>query len=292
MACRNTTYHRPQSIAEACQIAGEYGIRGRFLAGGTELLIDLDSGRDRADQLISLRDVPDLREIGIEAGELRIGALATLSAIATAPDVVRALPALREAILTMGGQQIRNRATIGGNFCRAVPCADTPPLCIAAGARLEIVGATGARTLPAADFFVGPRETVLERSEILTEIRIPVPPAHSGASYQRFSLRHGMAVAVAAVAAVLQLDGDEITSARVVLSAVAPVPLLVGECTDLLVGRKPAADLFAEAGTIAAAAAQPITDLRGSAEFRRDLLAVLTPRALNEAAARAKGEAA
>jgi CO/xanthine dehydrogenase FAD-binding subunit len=291
MACRDITYHRPQSIAEACQIAGEYGIQSRFLAGGTELLNDLESGRDRADHLISLRGITDQSEIGTANGELRIGAFATLSAVAAAPDVARTLPALREAILTMGGQQIRNRATIGGNFCRAVPCADTPPVCIAAGARLEIVGATGARTLPAAGFFVGPRQTVLDATEILTEIRIPVPPAGLGASYQRFSLRRGMAVAVAAVAALLRLDGDEITSARVVLSAVAPVPLLVAECSELLVGRKPAPDLFAQAGVVAAAAAQPVTDLRGSAEFRRDLVAVLTPRALREATRRAQGEA-
>ncbi len=289
MAIPEFRYHRPTTIAAACELGRAYGAASRFLAGGTELLVDLRNKRDQADHLISLRDIPELRRIQADADGLKIGALATLTAVAESPLITDTLPALREAVLTMAGLQIRNQGTIGGNFCRAVPCADTPPICIAAGASLRSVGAAKERILAAEDFFVGPRATVLQPDEILVEVQIPPRPRGFGARYERFSLRRGSALAVASVAAAVVLAGDQIKDVRVVLGSVAPVPLLVAACGQELIGRTPSHRLFQQAGQTAAAAAQPITDLRGSAEFRRHLVAVLTTRALTIATARARG---
>jgi carbon-monoxide dehydrogenase medium subunit len=284
------SYHRPQTLAAACDLGRTFGDEGRFLAGGTELLVDLKNKRDQADHVISLRDIAELRRIALEAGILKIGALATLTEIATSPLVNDFLPALPEAILNMGGQQIRNQGTIGGNFCRAVPCADTPPICIAAAAQLHIVGVESERTVAAEEFFRGPRQTIARRDEILTEIRIPPLPARFGARYERFSLRRGSALAVASVAASVVLTQNKIRTARVVLGAVAPVPLVVSECSRLLAEAVPGPDLYRQAGKLAARAAQPITDLRGTEAYRRELTAVLTARALAAATSRARGE--
>ena len=281
-------YHRPATLAEACRLGRELGPGCRFLAGGTEILVDLKHQRDTADHLVSLRDVPELREIRSDEDGLRIGAMVSLAEVAESEAVSREYPALREAVLQMGGAQIRNQATIGGNFCRAVPCADTPPVCIAAGARLRLFGNEGERSLPAEDFFLGPRQTVMQAGEILVDIHLPPMPPDAGASYQRFSTRGGMAVAVASVAALVRKDNERIAAARVVLGAVAPVPFWARECCAALADETPSEELFARAGAIAAAEAQPISDLRGSEAFRRELVAELTVRALRVALDRAE----
>ncbi len=281
------TFHRPSTLAEACELGRSLGEKGRFFAGGTELLIDFRYLRDTAEHLITLQDVPGLDAIVANEDGLHIGAMATLSQVAESPEVAARFPALAEAVLSMAGEQIRNQATIGGNFCRAVSCADTPPVCIVGEASLQIVGPDGARSLPAEDFFTGPRQTVLAPDEILEKVTIPTQSFSSGASYQRFSLRRGQALAVASVAARLVLDDDKIDDARVALGAVAPTPLFVPRCGEVLRGKAPGKVAFTEAAEIAATEAAPICDLRGSDEYRRELVETLTVRALEEAAARA-----
>jgi len=268
----------------------DLGETGRYLAGGTELLLDLRSERETASHVISLLSIPELRQITLTDGSLRIGAMATLTEVAEASAVQQVFPELAAAVLTMAGPQIRNQGTIGGNFCRAVPCADSPPVCLAAGATLQIVGTAGQREVDAEQFFLGPRQTVLSRDELLVSITIPPLSAHSGMSYQRFSLRGGSALAVAAVAALVVLDGERVDIARVVLSAVAPIPLLARKCNDILRGQKVSDKLLRQAARQAADEAQPITDIRGSDTYRRDLVEVLTNRALRTACARARGE--
>lgn len=289
MGIRGFTYHRPATLTQACELGRALAGEVRYLAGGTDLLVDLRQKRDTAEHLISLRDVPDLTYIHTDGDVLRIGALATLADVGASPAVHEMFPALGEAVLTVGSVQVRELGTIGGNFCRAVPCADSPPVCIAGQAQVTIAGTADERTVDAEAFFVGARETVLAPGEILTEIRIPRQPPMSGASYQRFSLRRGAALAVAAVAVRVVLDGERIAEARPVLGAVAPVPLFAEECAGMLGGQVPSEELFARAAQAAAGEAQPITDLRGSEEFRRDLVEVLTVRALREAVVRAGG---
>ncbi|MGD8395611.1 MAG: xanthine dehydrogenase family protein subunit M [Candidatus Eiseniibacteriota bacterium] len=281
-------YHRPRTAAEACELARSLGDGAYFLAGGTELVPDFKRGAETARHLISLRDVEGLSDIRRSGDFLVIGAMATMATIARSDEVRRAVPALADAAGWIGGEQIRHQATIGGNFCRAVPCADTPPVCIAADAQVRLLdGAAARRTLPAAEFFTGPRRTVRAQGELLIEILVPVQPPHSATSYQRFALRRGMAVAVAAVAARLTIEDGIVSDARVVLGAVAPVPLVASDCARTLVGQPPGDAVFADAAARAAAEARPITDIRGSAAYRQELIRVLAQRAFTEAAARA-----
>jgi carbon-monoxide dehydrogenase medium subunit len=281
-------YHRPATLVDACDLGKTYGSKGRYLAGGTEVLVDLRQRRFCTEHVISLTSVPDLNSIQATGGGLRIGAMVTLTEVAESSAVRQAFPTLCDAILHIGSEQIRNQATIGGNICGAVPCADTPPICIAGAAELRLAGPSGERNVPLRDFFVGPRESVLLPGELLVQIVIPTQPGHSGTSYQRFSLRHGSALAVASVAARLVVDGARIADAGVVLGAVAPIPLPAASCVALLQGNEPSEELLALAGAAAAQEAQPISDIRGSEAFRRHLVQVLTVRAVHEAFERAR----
>jgi len=292
MACCEFTYHRPESMQEAWAIARRLGAGTLYLAGGTELLPDFRRGAESAAHLIALDRIPGLAGVSTEGGTLRIRAMTTIREVAASADVARILPALSEAARSLGSPQIRSTATIGGNFCRAVPCADTPPPCIAAGAEVRVAGEDGERRVAAHEFFAGPRQPALRPGELMVEVVVPPQPPWSGVSYQRFARRRGSALAVAAVAARLVLDGDRIADARVALGAVAPVPLLAMRAGRLLEGQPPTDEVFARAAAAAAAEARPISDLRGSESFRRHLVEVLARRAFVEAARRAREWAA
>ena len=282
-------YHRPATLAEASALGEQFGACAAFLAGGTELIPDYQRGRETAAHLIALDGIRELRGIAVDGDTLRIGALTTVAEIASSPLVARWLPALADAARSIGSPQIRSRATLGGNFCRAVSCADLPPAAIAGGARLRLSSRGGERLLDAQEFFVASRRTVLMHGELLVELLIPTPVASSGTSFQRFAHRRGMALAVASVAAALTLDGDRIGSATIALGAVAPTPVVVHEAPSLLVGELPSDDLFRRVALVCAEAARPISDIRGSADFRRELVAVLARRALDQATSRARG---
>ena len=289
MTLPDLTYLRPGGLAEACALGERLGGTAAFIAGGTELIPDLRLERETARHLIALDGVAELHGISVEDGELRIGALVTIGDVARSQDVRARLEALADAARAIGSAQIRSLATIGGNFCRAVACADTPPAAIAGEARLRIAGPRGVREVNAGEFFLGPRRTVLQAGEVLVQIVVPEQPLRSGSSYQRFSRRSGAALAVAAVAARVTFEGPRIAGVRVVLGAVAPIPLLSIRAAAILMGQVPSAAIFAEAATVAAEDALPISDVRGSAEFRRTLVCVLARRALEQAAARAAG---
>ncbi len=290
MSLGSFQYHQPATTAEACALGVEYGRQSAYLAGGTELLVDLRSGRKQVGHVISLGKLDELKQITMDGDTLCIGALVSLSDIAESEAVRSAFPALSDAIETMAGRQIRNLGTMGGNFCCGVPCSDTPPITCAADGEIVLTGPDGARTVAAREFVLAPRVTVLNPGEILTEIRIPKQPAGSGASFQRFALRRGSALAVASVAVWVRLEGQIIAEARIYLGSVGPTPLSAVETASLLVGKNAGAELFAEAGARAAAEAQPISDLRGSQQYRRDVVEVLTARALVQACERAEGK--
>lgn len=282
-------FHQPSTTGEACALGLEYGRQSAFLAGGTELLVDLRSGRKKVDHVISLGGLDELKAITLEDGKLRVGALVPLTDIAESAAVRSHFPALSDAIETMAGRQIRNRGTMGGNFCCGVPCSDTPPISCAADAEVVLVSSEGSRTVPAREFVLAPRVTSLNPGEILTEIVFPAQPEDSGASFQRFSLRRGSALAVASVAAWVRVQGGTIAEARIYLGSVGPIPLAATEAAALVVGNRPGEDIFVQAGEQAAKEAQPISDLRGSAQYRRDVVHVLTERALKQACERAGG---
>lgn len=291
MSFQPTTYHRPESLAEAWALGRRLGPDGAFLAGGTELLPDFYRERETARELIALDALDALRGIGMEDGRLRIGALTTVAEVAASPLVRGWIPVLAEAARLLASPAIRSLATIGGNFCRAVPCADTPPAAIVGEAQVRLASAVGTRTLEAAAFFLGPRQTVLQPGELLVDLLIPEQPPGSGASYQRFARRRGSALPVAAVAARVTLRNGRIAEARLALGAVGPTPLVPAGAVALLQNEHPSTALFERAAVRCAEAALPISDLRGSAEFRRELVNRLARRALEDATIRARGEA-
>jgi carbon-monoxide dehydrogenase medium subunit len=283
------SYHRPKDLHEALALSVRLGPGAMYLAGGTEAVPEMKRGREHPGHLISLRDVVELHGIREADGRLAIGALTPHEEVAGSPLVRAWAPVLAAAAGSVGSAQIRRQGTIGGNFCGAVPCADTPPAAIVAGATLRLVGPKGERELPAGEFFIGPRQNVLEIDEILAAILLPRPPEGSGAAYERFGLRRGMSVAVAAVAARLVIGGGVIREARLALGAVAPVPLRAARAEAALAGRPANGETFARAASEAAAECRPITDIRGTIGYRRELVRVLALRALAAAAARAEG---
>lgn len=281
--------HETTTLDQAAALMARLTPDARLLAGGTDLLVDLKTGRVQVRHLVSLNRIDDLHGISQTDAGLRIGALATITQLDSSPIVRDRYSPVLDATSQMAARQIRNVATVGGNIASAVPCADLPPILVAMNATVTLWSPDGERTVPLDAFFAGPRQTAIQPGEIMTAVNVPNPPAGFGAAYERFALREGNAIAVAAVAASLLLDNNEtIRNARIVLGAVAPIPKLVKPATDHLIGKLPTEEAFAAAAAAARAAAEPISDVRGSADYRRELVATLTRRALATALARAK----
>ncbi len=281
--------HDARSIAEACALLDQYSPNVRLLAGGTDVLVDLKTGRMSTNHLISIRRIDELHGVTCDDGGLRIGALTTPNQLADSPDVGNGFAPLLDAICEMAAPQVRNMATVGGNIASAIPSADLPPILIAMNASVVLQAGDRQRSMRLESFFRGPRQSAREHGEVLTRIIVPHPPAGFGAAYARFAMREANACAVAGVAASLRLSGDgTIGEARVVLCAVAPTPKLVDSVRDVLAGETPGADAFDKAALAAMAAAEPISDIRGSDSYRREIVGVLTRRALEKSLERAR----
>lgn len=278
-------YHDPSTLQEACQIMADLREKGQPLAGGTDLLANMRKGVVSPANVVSLARIEELKLISISDGQLRIGACATAADLAESEEVNDLLNALGVGAKKLGSPSIRNLATIGGNLVTARPAADLPPPLMAYGAEVVLKKSSGERTLSLSDFFRGPGETVKESDEILTDIVIEKPPPFSGAAYIKLGLRKTLVISVVNVSAFLSLDGQggPIKSARVVLGAVAPIPLRAVSAEHTLIGEKPGEALFARAGGAAAKDSKPIDDFRGSADYRRAMVEVLTRRALSMA---------
>jgi carbon-monoxide dehydrogenase medium subunit len=267
----------------------QYAPEVHLLAGGTDLLVDLKTGRRSIKHVVSVNGIGDLRGISADEKGLRIGALVTPNELGESDLVGGPYAALTDATRELAAPQIRNMATIGGNIAGAIPSADMPPILIVMNASVTLWSSQGERAVPVASVFTGPRQTSIAPDEILTSIRIPAPPKGSGAAFARFAHRQANSCAVAGVAAGVQLGADgNIGDARVAMSAVAPTPKVVDGITDALAGKAVADGAFDEAAALAGKAAIPITDIRGTADFRSQIVAVLTKRALTSACQRAR----
>lgn len=281
--------HEATTLEHAAEVLTRYAPNARLLAGGTDLLVDLKTGRASFEHLVSINCIDALRGISETSEGLRIGALTTVTQLGRSTVVQERFSPILDATSRMAAPQIRNVATVGGNIAAAVPCADLPPILTAMNASVVLWSTKGQREVPLDGFFVGPRQTVLGDNEVLTAILVPKLPPRFGAAYARFQLRDGNTIAVAAVAASLLLgDDDTVQDARIVLGAVAPVPKLVESAAALLVGKPPDDDAFRMAADAAAAEAEPICDVRSSADFRREIVGVMTRRALAAALQRAQ----
>lgn len=281
--------HSPRTVTEALELLA--GLKNaRILAGGTDILVDLKQGLAEAGDLISLKNIQELKGIDKKGRTVRIGAAATPLEIYYHPLIREHFPALAEAARSMASAQVRALATIGGNIASAVPSADLPPSLIAADATVELRCAESDREIPLLEFFTGPRETVCRKEELLTSICIPLSPPNTGISYKKFTLREANALAVASAASRLTLKNKRMEKVTVVLGAVAPTPVLAQETAGFLQGKTPSRNIFEEATALAVEEGKPISDIRGSAWFRKELIRVLTLRSLAQALERAQAE--
>ena len=281
-------YANPRSIGEAVELLAEHE-SARMLAGGTDVLVMLRGGRYESDLLIDGKNIPELNEMTYDplAG-LTLGAAVPCYKIYANAALANAYPGIIDVATLIGGTQIQGRATFGGNLCNAAPSADSIPIMIALNATANITGPDGSRELAVEDVCTAPGQNALQRGEILVSIHFPPPVAGSGARYLRFIPRNEMDIAVAGAGVSVVLDNGSIKSARVALASVAPTPLFVKEAGDALAGKPANEDSVKIASAIARDAARPITDMRGTIEYRKHLCEVLTRRALNTAIERAK----
>jgi len=286
-------YHAPATLDEAISLLQRHGESARPLAGGTDLVVQMKESATKfplPSHLVSLLRVPELRGIEFSDKEgLRIGAGATMTEVADSPAIRERYTAIAEGAALVGSIQTMNMATVGGNLCNAAPSADIAPPLIVFDAEAVIVGPSGRRSLPLEEYFLGPGKTALAPHELLAEVRVPVPSASTGSAYARHTPRKQMDIAVVGVAVALTLAGGRIERARVALGAVAPMPVRAGRAEAQLEGEPPSDECLARATDAAVEESSPISDVRGSAEFRRHIVRVTTERMLRLAAERARG---
>ena len=284
-------YHAPTTLDEALALLKLHGESARALAGGTDLVVQMKENATKfapPSHIVSLLRVPELS--GIEFSEndgLRIGAGASMMEVAKSSVIRGRYPAIAEGAALVGSYQTMNMATVGGNLCNAAPSADIAPPLLVFDAEAVIVGPSGRRSLQLEEFFFGPGKTALAPDELLAEVRVPVTPAGTGSAYDRHTPRKQMDIAVVGVAAALTLAGGRIERARVALGAVAPMPVRAGRAEAQLEGESLSDEVLARATDAAVEECSPISDVRGSAEFRRHIVRVMTERMLREAANRA-----
>ncbi|WP_338603424.1 FAD binding domain-containing protein [Desulfoferula mesophila] len=279
-------YIAPSSLAEAISLLADPVKNAKLLAGGTDLMVQMKRGHAQPAYLIDLKEIPGLGEIVFQPDHvIRLGALVTAGEIVASPEVAQHLPVLAETAGVIGSVQIRNRATIGGNLCRAAPSGDFAPILMALGASLALAGPEGERFIPVEELFLAPGKTSLRPGELLTQILVPVLPANAGAVYQRFSYRETLDLALVGAAVFLRLDPSSKTClmARIALASVAPVPLRAHAAEAMLSGKAPSQELLGDCALAAASEAAPIDDVYGTAWYKKQVLEAMVRRGLAKA---------
>jgi len=275
-------YIAPKTLKEAVEVLCEHKKAATPLAGGTDLLLNMKRRAIVPQYLIGLKNIPDLDMIAFtEEQGLRIGALATIHAVETSPEVKSKYPILSQAAATLGSIQIRNLGTVVGNVCSALPSADMVPSLVALGAQIKIINANGAKIVPVEDFITNVGQTVLAVDELVEELQVPPLPSHNGGTYIKYAQRGAKALGICNVAAWIAMDRDVCTGVRICLGAVGQTPIRAVEAESLLRGNRFSEATVKAAGQKASEEAQPRSSpLRGSAEYRKTIVGVLTERAL------------
>ena len=283
----------PKSLPEAQGIFANDS-SASWLAGGTDLLVGIRLGMRDPSRIIDLKQIPELMALDVSGDSILIGAAASAYDILHNSEIGSLCPGLADALDLIGSTQIQGRCSAGGNLCNASPAADSIPALIANGAVCRILGSSGERLLPVEDFIVGPCKNALKSDELLVQLVLPKPMPATSDAYLRLTPRTEMDIAVAGTGVSITLDTAGIcTAARVAIGAVAPTPLLVEAAGQTLVGSKLEDDAIDSAVTAVRAAASPISDKRGSAQYRTHVVGVLVKRAIQRAQARINaGEAA
>lgn len=285
-------FESPTTVTDAVALLqGETGTV-HVLAGGTDLLVKLRSGFVEPDLVVDLKRISALNEITEEAGGLRVGAAVPSAALNEDPRATSSWPGVCEASGLIGSTQIQGRATMAGNLCNASPAADSVPAMVAAGATARVAGPDGSREIPVEDVCAAPGKTNLAKGEFVESILLPTKPDGSGEAYLRFIPRTEMDIAVVGVGVSLTLDGNgTCVAARVGLGAVAPTVLRVDAAADAIIGTMVDEAALEKLGEACSAAAKPIDDKRGTAEYRIEVAGTLAIRAARIALERAKGKA-
>jgi len=280
-------YLRPKSIPEAIAFLQQHGDDAKILSGGQSLIPMMKLRLARPAYLVDINAIGGLSYIKEEGGFLKIGGLTREAELEASSLIKSKYPLLMDTAAVIADPQVRNMATVGGNLAHGDPANDHPAAMMAFGAQVVATGAKGERVIAIEDFFKSLFETALEQGEILTEIRIPVPPPKSGGAYFKLERKVGD-FATAAAAVQLTLDGGgAVQKVGIGLTNVGPTPIKARKAEDFLKGKKPDAATIAQAGQLAADESQPSSDLRGPAEYKKGLVKELTRRALSRAVDRA-----
>ena len=284
-------YSSPETLAEALSLLNEHQKDAGILAGGTDLIVKMRADRINPGQIIDIKSIPELNQVNINSNnDLTIGSAIPCYKIYNNDDIMNLRPELKDSASIIGGTQIQGRASFGGNICNAAPSADSVPLLISLGATCNVQSVNGERTIALEDLFSGPGQTVLDPNELLISITIPKKSDLSGANYIRFIPRNEMDIAVVGtgVSVTLSSNKKNFESVRVSLASVGPTPIFVDGIDKEVSGQEINDESIRVVSNMAKNASKPISDMRGTAEFRQHLCEVLTRRALITAIERAK----
>ncbi len=282
-------YEAPETVEAAVELLASAGGVAKFLAGGTDLLIQMRTDAVEPELVVNVKKIEEMQTIAAENGGFRFGAAVSGMDLVGHEAFAAAWPGVIDAVSLIGSIQIKGRASVGGNVCNGSPAADSTPAMIAADAIASVAGPNGRREVAVEDIVTGPGRTSLAADEILVSFALPARPAHSGDAYLRFTPRTEMDIAVVGAGVNLTLDdGGTCTAARVALCAVAPTLLLVAEAADALIGTTLDDAAMANLAAAASAACRPIDDKRGTVEYRTKVAGVLARRAAGIAHQRAR----
>ncbi len=283
-------YEAPDSIEGAVSLLANADIPAKVLAGGTDLIIQTNASHDDARLIIDVKKISGMTDAILSDGGLDLGPSMSCAAFTERGDIKAVFPGLVEAAYLIGSTQVQGRASVGGNLCNSSPAADTIPALIASGAQCVIAGPAGERTIPVEEFVTGVGRNCMEKGELLKVIHLPRPAPNTSDAYLRFIPRTEMDIAVAGAGVSVTLDDSgQCIAARVAIGAVAPTALLVDAAAAALVGSSLDDAALQAAADAASAASSPISDRRGTADYRRQIVGVLVKRAATIAANRVKG---
>jgi len=279
-------YLAPRSLKEAASMLKKYGKKARLIAGGTDILVMMKDYSAKPSYLVDLGSIPNLDYLKCDGRGLRVGAMTTVRAVEKSKAVQKTYTALHEAARNLGSIQVRNMGTMAGNLCNASPAADTATPLLAMGAKARILGPAGERVVPLEKFFSGPGKTVLKSDEILTEVQVPCPPPGTGTAYMKVGRTEGDLAKVNATVA-LTVRNSVCRDVKIALGAVAPTPIRARKAENMLKGKKLTDELVEKAAVTASDEAKPVSDVRSTAEYRRDLCKVFVRTLVKRAAERA-----
>jgi aerobic carbon-monoxide dehydrogenase medium subunit len=279
-------YLEPENIEEALAMLSKYGGISKIIAGGTDLMLQMRYKQIRPEYVVDITRIPGLDYIAFDDQQgLRIGALTTIRALETSGGIQQKYPIVSQAASQLGSVAIRNVATLGGNLCNALPSAETSQVLVALSAQVRTIGPSGERTSPLEDFFIGVGQTVLQPDELLLEILVPGLAPHTSGIYIKHSPRGPIDLAIVNIAVLLTMEPDQkvCKDARIVLGAVAPTPLRAVKAENVLKGQEIHKALIDRAAQVASDEAHPRKgSIRGSFQYKKEMVRVLTARAIRE----------